>query len=318
MQNAPASVVDDSGRPRIGTYVGCVPGVSWERAAGRLRRRFSGKAWHFVGIASPRAYAAFAIIDLGWVQSAFAYVFDREQRGLAADLSFVGLPGLAAQVADRAGEGARSSWRSGGAQLSLAWNAGSAGWDVHAEARGLRLEATLSTTGIPPTMCAIAAIEGGVGNCTHKTVGLAVRGRAEATGKSFDLDGATAVLDHTRGILARDTRWRWAMASKPGFGFNLVEGFNGPVENVAWIGDRVVPLGHARFEHDPRDPMRPWTIRAPEVELEFHPEGRRAEDKNLVVAASRYVQPIGTFRGRVAGVDVADLCGVTEDHAARW
>ena len=64
--------------------------------------------------------------------------------------------------------------------------------------------------------------------------------------------------------------------------------------------------------------MKPWTIRANQLELEFTPEGKRAEDKNLLVAASRYVQPIGTFRGKVAGVDVADLCGVTEDHAARW
>ena len=38
---------------------------------------------------------------------------------------------------------------------------------------------------------------------------------------------------------------------------------------------------------------------------------------------SRYVQPVGTFRGTIKPPDgpavaVADLLGVTEDHAAKW
>ena len=58
------------------------------------------------------------------------------------------------------------------------------------------------------------------------------------------------------------------------------------------------------------------------VDLEFVPEGERREDKNLLVAVSRYVQPIGAFRGRVQVGDrtvaVVDVPGVTEDHEARW
>ena len=47
------------------------------------------------------------------------------------------------------------------------------------------------------------------------------------------------------------------------------------------------------------------------------------EFKNLIVAVSRYVQPIGTFSGVLrpdgrAEVRVDGLCGVTEDHVARW
>ena len=49
---------------------------------------------------------------------------------------------------------------------------------------------------------------------------------------------------------------------------------------------------------------------------------RFEEEGILIVAKSRYVQPIGTFSGtlRLPGgeVAVADLVGVTEDHAARW
>jgi hypothetical protein len=326
MQTAPASVVDESGRPRVGTYAGWVPGVSWDATASRVKRTLQQKTWHYVGISGPQVLAAFAIVDVGWAASAFAYVFDRGKRELAADLSFTGLPGRSAQVADRAGEGAVSTWRGGGAELSLSWPAGSPGWVVKANARGMHVEATLAQAGAPPTMCAIAKIDGGTGNCTHKTVGLAATGVVEAGGRRWELSGATGMLDHTRGILARDTRWRWAMASRPGLSFNLVEGFNGPVENVAWIGDTIVPLGAAHFGFDAKDPMRPWHITCDGglLDLEFLPEGRRAEDKNLYVAVSRYVQPIGTFRGviRPGGgappIDVANLVGVTEDHVARW
>ncbi len=326
MLSAPSAVVDESGRPRVGTYAGWVPGVRWEAAAGRLRRTLQGKTWHYVGISGPKLFAAFAIIDVGWAASAFAYVFDRERRVLAADLSFTGLPGLSARVADRAGEGATSTWRGSGAELSLSRAPGTSAWHVRAHARGLLIEASLATAAAPPTMCAIAEIVGGVGNCTHKTVGLAASGRVVAGSSSWDLDGCTGMLDHTRGILARDTRWRWAMAARPGLAFNLVEGFNGPVENVAWLGQRIVPMGAARFDFDAADPMKPWHISCEGglLDLEFRPEGKRAEDRNLVIAASRYVQPIGTFRGTIrpgAGappVDVSDLVGVTEDHEARW
>ncbi len=324
---APGSVVDEAGRPRVGTYSGHVPNVRWDATAGRVKRRLQGKTWHYVGIFGERCVAAFAIIDLGWVTSAFAYVFDRERRALVADLSFTGLPGVAAHVSDHAGEGSRSTWKGGGAELSLTYPAGGGAWQVRARARGLEIDATLQARDAPPTMCAIATIDGGTGNCTHKTVGLAATGSVEVTGgKRWDLGGSTAVIDHTRGILARETRWRWAMASKPGLGFNLVEGFNGPVENVAWIGDRIVPLGAAHFTFDKRDPMKPWHITCDggALDLEFRPEGKRAEDKNLVVAVSRYVQPIGTFHGTIrpaagaAPITVTNLVGVTEDHEARW
>jgi Protein of unknown function (DUF2804) len=318
MLTAPSAVIDESGKPRVGTYAGWVPGVTWSPAAGPLRRALQGKTWHYVGLGAPTCFAAFAIIDVGWAASAFAYVFDRERRVLAADVSVTGLPGRSARVADRAGEGATSTWHGGGLELSLSRPLGSPTWQVRAHGGGVQIEATLSTTAAPPTLCAIAEIPGGLGNCTHKTVGLAASGRIEAGGASWDLAGATGMMDHTRGILARETRWRWGMAARPGLAFNLVEGFNGPVENVAWLGERMVPLGAAHFAFDAGDPLAPWHVTGEAFDLHFTPEGKRAEDKNLFVAASRYVQAIGRYSGRVAGVEVDDLVGVTEDHAARW
>jgi hypothetical protein len=88
----------------------------------------------------------------------------------------------------------------------------------------------------------------------------------------------------------------------------------------------VIPLGPARFMFDAADPLQPWQVSTEDglLDLRFTPEGARREDKNLVVAVSRYVQPIGVFDGWVkaapdaAPVPVAGLAGVTEDHFSRW
>jgi len=154
---------------------------------------------------------------------------------------------------------------------------------------------------------------------------LPARGSAAAAGTRFDLAGTFAGFDHTCGLLARETSWRWAAASSATIGFNLVQGFNGEVENGVWLDGRLLKVGAAEFRYDQRATMAPWRIRTVDgvVDLEFKPEGERREDKNMVIAASRYVQPIGTFRGTIKPPGakaraVADLLGVTEDHDAKW
>jgi hypothetical protein len=327
---APASPVDSQGRPAVGAYHGFVARIAWEGLRGSfarnaLYRRFHFKTWHFVSVGGPRCMVAFAIIDLGYAASAFAYVFDRTARKLLCDLSFTGLPG-AVKVADTAGPGARSSFKAGGADLLIERAPGAAEWLIRGRGpQGFAVDATVDVSREPPAICAIAEIAGGVANCTHKTVCVPARGRAAAAGVSFDLEGAFAGFDHTCGLLARDTRWRWAAASSATVGFNLVQGFNGEVENGVWLDGQLIKVGAAEFDFDPGATAKPWRVRTVDgvVDLEFTPEGERGEDKNLLVAASRYVQPIGTYRGTITppggeAVAVADLLGVTEDHAARW
>ena len=85
-------------------------------------------------------------------------------------------------------------------------------------------------------------------------------------------------------------------------------------------------MAEAIFEYDPANPLAPWHIATADglFDLTFTPEGARREDRNLIVAASRYVQPIGVFDGWVRPHKGADqvrvdrLVGVTEDHSSRW
>jgi uncharacterized protein DUF2804 len=312
------------GAPLFGAYAGAVDEVGWDglagaHARGRLWRALHAKRWHYAGIFGPRVVAALAIVDVGYAANAFAYVFDRGARRLRAELSAMGLPSLSANVAERPGEGALSTFARGNTFLRI--ERAGARWEVVARAAGdFLIEATLDAAAAPPTLCAIAAIDGGVANCTHKSLCLPARGTVMAGGARFDLEGHVGSLDHTSGLLARDTRWRWASACDARTGFNLVAGFNGPVENCVWHEGRLYPVGAAAIDFHGSE----WTVRTDDgaVDLAFHAEGERRQDKNLVVAVSRYVQGIGSYRGtlKVGGraVEIAGLAGVTEDHVAKW
>jgi len=56
--------------------------------------------------------------------------------------------------------------------------------------------------------------------------------------------------------------------------------------------------------------------------LTFAPEGYREQTVDLKVLRSRYVQPFGTFSGRIVTGGVAyaidGVPGVAEDHDALW
>ncbi|MCK7477417.1 MAG: DUF2804 domain-containing protein [Candidatus Moduliflexus flocculans] len=178
----------------------------------------------------------------------------------------------------------------------------------------------------PPAICAVTEIAGGVANCTPQD-GVPAGARPRG-GRRRELR-SRGVVRGPRPYL-RPAGARHALAVGGGverhaIGFNLVAGFNGPVENGVWLDGRLVKVGAAEFQFDPKATMKPWHVRTVDgiVDLEFQPEGERREDQNLVVAASSYVQPIGTFRGTIKPPDgpavaVSDLLGVTEDHVAKW
>ncbi|HUO48201.1 MAG TPA: DUF2804 domain-containing protein [Acidimicrobiales bacterium] len=314
---APASPVGDDGAPAFGTFAGTTGPVDWRRHRGP-RRRLAWKRWHYVSVAGPDVVAAVAVVDLGWVANAFGYLFDRRAGRLVADASSMGLPRRAAHVADRAGAGARTTFRARGADVTLARAEGGR-WHLWARVGDLVLDAVLEETGAD-TLCAVAPVPGGVADCTHKTPCLRVAGVASAGDLTVDLGGHWAALDHTSGLLARDTDWRWASATGPDLALNLTEGFTAPAENALWRRGRLERVGPVRFDFDAASPGSPWHIgdESGTVDLEFRPEGVRREDTNLGLARSRYVQPVGVFSGRVGSTEIRDLPGVTEDHAARW
>lgn len=198
---------------------------------------------------------------------------------------------------------------------------------LQVQTRALSLTAEMDLAAAPPWLLAIGRIEGaGLAHATQKSPALPVRGQLRVAGQTLDLDGAWACVDSSNGLLARHTEWRWASAHRPGLGFNLQSGYFGAQENALWLDGQLIPLGPAHFNFDAEQPLAPWHVHTEDglLDLTFTPEGARQQDRELLVAASHYVQPVGTFSGWVRAVPdapaqrVEELLGVTEDHRSRW
>lgn len=327
MNLAPQAVVTH-GAPAMGRYAGRISRIDWSPMRERrswLWHKLHHKRWHYVGLGNEQLFIGVAIVHLGWTCTAFAYLFDRRRRTLLANWRQDGLPGLQAGVSDAPLAGARTWFRGPGARLALCHEPDDS-LRLTVATRALRIQARLDLGRMAPPLLAIGPVDGGIVHATQKTTALPVQGWAEAEGHHFGLDGAWAAVDASNGLLARDTAWRWASAHRADAGFNLQQGYFGGQENVLWLDGMPIALAGAHFDFDPTQPLRPWRVHTDDglLDLVFTPEGARAEDRDLLVAASHYVQPIGCFAGTVragAGAParrIDGLLGVTEDHRSRW
>lgn len=329
----PDALVDPQGAPRFGAYAGRMRDTSLARLAppwGRevWRRLASEKRWHYACAATPELFVGGAIVQLGYLASGFLYVFDRGAGRMLAERSFL-LPPPLVEIDDLAAE-ARARLRRLRSSMTIEASA-KAGRFLAELSGGVFVELWLREATLPALTAACPVVDGGV-TVTQKTVCVPADGEVRVGRRAFRVEGALAGLDYSHGYLGRETRWRWASASGTlpdgrRLGLNLVEGHNdGEVtENGLWLGEELLQPGHARFELDEKDPLRPWSIRTDDgrVDLRFQPEGARGEDIDLKLIASQYVQPMGTFEGTVRGSDgepvaVQGLPGVVERHRARW
>jgi len=326
---APAALVRD-GALLSGRYEGRVGEVDWSGLDAAVQRspwwRWTHhKRWQYVGIGSPELFVGLAVVDLGWCTTAFAYVFDRLLQRVVADWDGLGLPGVCGAVSSRPLDGGQAWFRSPGARVSVRHRSNDL-ITVRLRAGTFHLRANLDLRNAPPILVAVGQPLGGVAHSTHKTSALRVTGELEVDGVNWALDGATACLDSSNGLLARDTAWRWASAHRPGLGFNLQQGYFGNHENALWLDGDLIPLGAATFTFDPIKPMSTWHIATDDglLDLVFQPQGARCADQQALIASSRYIQPVGLFSGTVrrtpngAPVAVEQLLGVTEDHHSVW
>lgn len=329
LPQAPRHVVE-AGVPLHGRYAGRIDAIDWtplkgEHSRSRLWRCMHHKRWQYVGIGLPELYIGVAIVDLGWSITAFAYVFDRLRKRVIADWSQDGLPGLSGAVSDQPVQGADARFRGLGANLSLVHELGDV-LALRVKTAVLRLHVDLALSQAAPFLLAVGPIQDGVAHATQKSPALPVAGWVEVDGQRWDVSHGVGCVDSSNGLLARDTAWRWACAHGRDVGFNLQQGYFGGQENALWLHGELIPLGAAQFEFDTQRPLDAWRIHTDDglLDLHFRPEGGRQDDRDLLLAASHYVQPVGTFHGVVRRsaldepVQVEGLLGVTEDHRSRW
>lgn len=330
LTTAPQSALDQ-GRPRFGTYQGLVGQADWTQLKAPYQRSwwwrlFHHKQWQYAAIFTSEIALGMAVVHIGYASNGFLYLFDRRDKRMLVDRSQVMPVGSKIQVG-LPGEGADTYFRASGLEMRLERPLGSTRFQLTATSHdGLEVEAELDMALAPPPMTAIAPIPKAVANCTQKHACIPVSGQLRFGDRHYNLADGIATLDHTNGLLARETSWRWASGHSAAIGFNLVDGFNDNIENVLWLGGELFSVGEARFAFDVAAPLKPWRITTVDglLDLTFTPEGMRQKDENLIVALSRYVQPIGTFSGTLrtrpdgSSITLSDIPGVTEDHQARW
>ncbi|WP_374363312.1 DUF2804 domain-containing protein [Pseudoduganella danionis] len=324
---APSRLPGTDGQPIFGRFAGQTGAIDWRELAppyarSRLWRRFHHKRWHYVALYTEQVFCAVAIVDVGWTNTAFAYAFERHSGRMLAEFSQDGLPGCTASLPHR--PTGVSQFRMLGKQIHI--NTADHGVSSLALRCGeFAIDASFGPAAAPLLLAAGPVADGAV-HATQKSGGMPLQGQLRVGARTLALDGGIASFDYSNGLLARNTAWRWASAHDLAMGFNLQAGYFGAQENALWLDGKLYPLGAARFEYDRNDSRAPWQISTDDglLELSFTPEGERRGDKNLLVAASRYVQPIGTFSGWVRSAPdqprraVQQLAGVTEDHASRW
>ncbi|HEU4406259.1 MAG TPA: DUF2804 domain-containing protein [Polyangiaceae bacterium] len=343
LPSAPPDVADDRGAPRFGTYAGELGRVELGRLSGRFQppvplRPLRRKRWHYAFVATNEVALACAVVDLGYAANAFVVALDLGAERPIVDLSMLGLPGLLARVNDRPAEGAEARFRTRGARLSIERAEGSRAYRLRGaigstgSSPSLHWDVELSTDRRGPALTVVAPVDGGRVNVTQKHAGLGARGLLVAGARTYRLDRGVGGLDYTQGYLAYRTAWRWAFAcgrleDGTPFGFNLVEGFNaaaGVSENALWLGDRMTPLGPARFRFRRDALLEPWQLATDDgaLDLHFRPLWVHREARDLKVIESRFAQPLGLFEGRARAfgraLTLRALPGVTEDQAMRW
>lgn len=328
---APASVLKPDGQPAFGQFAGQPAQIDWSALAapyrrGKIWQHFHHKRWQYLALATDSLFCGVAIVDVGWTNTAFAYAFERRQGKLIASFSQDGVPGLSARINSHPAGGAASSFHFFGKRISYRQLPGSQRYQLDLHCGEFSIEASFDAQDAPPCLLAVGPIAGGAVHATVKSAGMPLHGSLKVAGHSYDLKGGVASFDHSNGFLARETAWRWASAHSLELGFNLQSGYFGRHENALWLDGQLIRLGAAQFDFDPNQPLLPWHIYTDDGQLDLHfqPEGCRSENKNLLIAASRYAQPIGTFSGWVKASPNATrrrierLVGVTEDHFSRW
>jgi|1186.fasta_scaffold13095_3 hypothetical protein len=177
-------------------------------------------------------------------------------------------------------EGYRRSWRG-----------------VRVDAAGARVDGVLSLR-----VSRGRAIEARTGDTWTRKTPVRVEGFVHGRGFS-----AAGLLDESEGRHARHTAWLWSAGVGPGVAWNFCDGLHDG-ENTVWVDGEPHAVGVPRFHG-----------LAGVGDLRFAAEATRARKENLVLIASDYEQPFGTFTGSlpVAG-ELRSGWGVMERHEARW
>jgi Protein of unknown function (DUF2804) len=253
------------------------------RWGGELRKR-----WRYVALFGPQVMLCAARVQIGPLSQSFWAVWDREEGRRFA----------------------HTRMRPGGGEVRLE------GPELEVHTADVRASLRLGEG--EAVECVCPSGERGFG-WTRKRAGIPIRGRIEAGGRSWEIEGA-GVEDESAGYHQRRTSWHWSAgvgraADGRTLAWNLVNGINDPPRG----SERAVWIDGAPSEPDPVAFDGLGAVRfADGSELSFSSESERARNDNLLLVRSRYRHCFGTFGGRLDGIELGEGFGVMEQHEALW
>lgn len=289
----------------------------WDKSAFLSLKRFSErKTWIFFGVFSEDLFAGIAIVDAGFVATAFTYFYVPSRSLFVEDKTT--MPSFFGTKFD---PNLNSHWQLGAYDISTLNEV------MHFSYRGkynLVLHAHLNTNGLST----VAPSQDRPFNFTYKNLPLPITLDIDYKGERFHLDGNYGGIDFTKGYPPKSTKWNWASAigataSGKSIAFNLVKHFNAELENALWIDGQRILLENSTFVLPSKLDKEAWQVGSSDaiISSTFTPNGARSENLNIIAMKSIFTQPFGTFEGTVTLDGTSEkftAYGVCEDHLAVW
>ncbi|MDD3718455.1 MAG: DUF2804 domain-containing protein [Actinomycetota bacterium] len=300
--------------------------------------RFRLKEWQHYGLIHPRHYFGMVIFDAKFMAISFVYHFDRVNGGMQEHSRQA--PGGKAEVAE-------TMWRG---ECSFAARGYSLTFENRLEEGYHRVRVDAAQTGRLPAvggefrmledisryrpLVVVSPFSPNRPLYTHKAA-CPVEGRMSVGGETIELDPSRDVclLDEQKAFYPYKSFWRWLCFG--GFGpdgkliaanlcHNIIADDEEYSENCYWVDGGINLTGAARFGYSEDDILGPWFVKTTDgmVDVDFRPQGERAERMRVGPILSDFHQPFGLFRGSVGegegAVEVRDIFGLCEQHITRY
>jgi Protein of unknown function (DUF2804) len=240
------------------------------------------KRWRYVGVYGPALMLCASTVSIAGLRQAFWAVWDREAQRLWE----------------------RTSLRRGRVTLPDG--------EAHVADREAALDLVLEPAGEPVEVVS----RHGASYIWTRKLPIRATGLVTLEGRTLAVD-ARGLMDDSAGYHARRTAWEWSAGAGIAQGgedvvWNLVAGVHDAPrgsERTVWIDGVAHEVGPVRFAAG-LDAVG---------DLRFTPEAERVRRDDLLLVASDYRQPFGSFAGTLPdGTELASGQGVMERHRARW
>jgi len=337
---APPALIDDRGRPVLGVYAGPIHNVNLEQFPFRRLQRFPwtladgtakmlAKKWQFVGVVDEALVMGAAVVDVKYIGTSFAYVYDRQTK----ELTEINLksPFASAVKFSPSAAGGKTTFIGGGKRVEFS-NDMNDGWRSVVIEHGDKLSADFRYKEIGSGITSVSRTGLYGFNHCYKMVAMPAEGEITYAGKKHTLSkNALALLDWSTGVPQRETFWNWACGSGKDSkgrmtGLNFACGMNETsyTENTFWLDGQPEKIDTVNIDYNQDNVFEPWHLTSMDnkVDLMFYPDSERYENQNYLLIVSRLHQPFGRFEGSLNGakgkVTIDSVYGFCEEHFAKW